>query len=168
MNIDIEKLLEKYYAGETSLEEEKLLRNSLISKHTNKQYLSEEKMFELFAQEKQERDIFSAKQFSQTISPTKRKVFFSKKFLYFAGSIAACLIVAMGIIHYQNEQKNMAYIIINGKRINDRELATTHINDALQKTSTSINDKLKYLERIEKTEKKLEEIKKRTTNIIEY
>ena len=109
MNINIEKLLEKYYAGETSLEEEQLLREFLDSQHTDNEYFLEEKIFKLFAQEKQEKDLFSTQQFLQTMDTVKRKTFFSKKLLYFAGGIAACYFMVSSFTFFNNNNSNNSY-----------------------------------------------------------
>jgi hypothetical protein len=158
MNIDIKKILEKYYAGTTSLEEEKQLRDFFASPNMEESYLPEKKMFELFMLEKQETEISSAKHFLRKISPVKRKLFSQKKLLHFTSGITACLVFTIGIIFYQQEQKNTAYVVINGIRINDKELAIESVNGNLTRVSAIIDKSLASLNKIKMMENKLDSI----------
>lgn len=158
MNIDIEKILGKYYEGTSSLEEEKTLRDFFAAEHVDEYFLFEKQMFELFNQEKQEKDTSSTKQFLQSIHPAKQNRFAPKKLLYFTSGIAVCLIFMIGIIFYQNDQKNSAYVVMNGIRINNKELAMELVNENLSKVSAIMDRGLAPLDKVQKIDNKLDSI----------
>ncbi len=160
MNTDIEKLIDKYYKGETSLDEEKLLRDTLPSEEIKDEHTYDQLLFKTFQEEKEEQAPSSTKVFFQTINKPHKFIFSHKRMLYLTSGITACLIFVIGIIFYQLEQKNAAYVMINGVRINDKKLAVELVNENLYRVSTMIDRGLEPLNKAERMEKKLDSILK--------
>jgi len=186
--MDIKKLIEKYYEGKTSLEDEKYLRN-VFANSTSPQPSPKEResssfggikggasfggvrggqacnddrynqlIFTAFSEEKEEKVPSSVKTFSPTGNIARNVAFFRKKWTYIASGIAACLVFAVGIQIYKYQQENTAYVIINGVRINDEKLAIQYVNDNFSKIDRSIEKGLAPLYEIEKIEDKLNKI----------
>ncbi len=158
MNIDIEKVLEKYYAGTTSLEEEKILRDFFACENLNENYLAEKFLFESFCEERQQKDTSGVELFPKSIQKSRKNSLNRNKWMYFSSGVAACLVFSIGIIFYQNEQNNAAYVVINGVRINDKELAIGLVNENLSKISAIMDRGLAPIDKVKKTENKLDSI----------
>jgi len=165
MNTDIKKLMDKYYSGTTSLEEEKQLRNALFSEETKHNDICSKLIFNAFEEEKAVTAPFSAKTFSPLQDKPRKFRFYRKKWVYIASGIAACLLVVLGTFFYQYEQKNTAYVMINGVRINDEKLAIEYVNKQFSEISCNIDKGLESLRKVEENEKEIEEKIKLITEI---
>jgi len=167
MNTDIKNLIDKYYSGETSLEEEKQLRNLLSAEETKGEEHYSKLILNAFCEEKAETAPISLKTFSPCTSKPQKWAFLPKKWLYITSGIAACLVVAWGIIFYQHEPKDTAYLIVNGVRIDDEKRAIEEVNKQFAAISCQINKGLDALRKVEENERNVEEkIKFITNNII--
>ena len=156
--MDIKKLIDKYYEGKTSLEDENYLRNVFFSNEIEQNDIYSKLLFTAFSEEKEEKVPSSVKTFSPTGNIARNVAFFRKKWTYIASGIAACLVFAVGIQIYKYQQENTAYVIINGVRINDEKLAIQYVNDNFSKIDRSIEKGLAPLYEIEKIEDKLNKI----------
>ena len=167
MDTDIKKIIEKYYQGKTSLEEEKQLRNSLSSKDIKGADLYCHLIFNAFGEEKEEKAPFSTKTVLPTANKPKKFTFYRKKWLYGTSGIAACFVFVVGMYFYKYQQENTAYVIINGVRINDEKLAMQYLNSSFSKIDYTIERRLisSYkIEKIEKIEKKINKIAENSIN----
>lgn len=104
---DIDKIIEKYFDGETSLSEEKMLRNYFMQAHIEERHKVYVPMFNFFSEERQE------------ASPQKVK---KKHPLYTWAAIAAS-IVLIAVIKFTytpaESVPSQSLVYINGKEISD-------------------------------------------------
>ena len=163
MSTDIKKLIDKYYSGETSLEEEKKLRNALSCEETKQEDIYNKLIFNALEEEKAETSPLSLKTFS-LLENKSRKFTLYRKWLYITSGIAACLLVVFGTFFYQNK-KDTAYVMINGIRINDEKLAIEYVNKQFSEISCGINEGLEPLRKVEENEKAIKEKIKLITEI---
>ena len=164
MNTDIKNLMEKYYRGETSLEEENYLSKRFSTEETKSDTDYNRLIFNTFKEEKEETAPICLK----TFSPLHKGRFFSflsKKWVYITGGMAACLLIALGTIFYQYQQENTAYVIIDGVRINDEQLAIEYVNKQFAEISCQINKGLDALHNVEENQRIVEEKLKLITKI---
>jgi hypothetical protein len=164
MDTDIKKLIEKYYQGKTSLEEEKQLRNSLFSKDIKDADLYSHLIFNAFGEEKEEKAPFSTKTLLPTANKPKKFTFYRKKWLYGTSGIAACFVFVVGMYFYKYQQENTAYVIINGVRINDEKLAMQYLNESYMEEKRIMEKCLAPVYEMEKIEKKLDKIAENSIN----
>lgn len=149
---DIEKLLEKYENGETSLKEEQALKNYFSEGNVAPHLEIYKPMFAYFSVNQQE-------QFTKDIPLTTKKV--NYKWI----SVAAAVAVLMLGIHFSSTADN------DLGTIHDPELAFNEVSKSLEMISKSFNkgaSTLSYLETYEKGASTLEylnEIEKGTSII---
>lgn len=146
-----DELLEKYFAGITTLQEEKELKayfggNSILPKHNV--YTP---IFRAFETEKN----IKAPGFEQKTEtkqvPTRRKI------NYLLTSVAAACFFMMLIIRYQNTT-NSSYMIVHGKRINNVEMAKQYANAKVEKSLNVIHKSLESYKDNKEIQEKLQEI----------
>jgi hypothetical protein len=165
MNTDIRKLIDKYYSGKTSLEEEEWLRKSLSYEEIKHDENHIKQIFDAFEEEKTETTPMSAKTFSPLKDKSQRFTLYHKKWIYITSGIAACLLIVFGTFFYQYKQKNTAYVMIDGVRINDEKLAIEYVNNQFSEISSKIDKSLEPLRNVEKKEKEIKEKLNFITNI---
>lgn len=142
----IEKLLERYDEGETSLAEEKLLREYFQRENVPEHLLSYKLMF-----------TFSAKQTDETFEE-KTKVNSTRNW-YAWTSIAAILIIALGIFFFNDSSRSLNDNDLG--TISDEELALKKTKEALNMVSQFMNEgksDLVYLKEFNNTKDKIIEI----------
>jgi hypothetical protein len=142
----IEKLVEKYFEGETSIAEEKELK-AYFSSSDVAQHLEQYKpVFGYFSQAKQE-------QFTATISlKSKRK---QKRLAWLSVAAAVVVMVGIGFFAYQNSseptQENLGVI-------NDPEIAFRETQKALALISRHVNtgiESVNYLGEYQQSKNKI-------------
>ncbi|SDR85526.1 hypothetical protein [Gramella sp. MAR_2010_147] len=142
----IEKLLERYEEGETSLAEENLLRDYFLNEDVPEHLISYKLMF-----------TFSAKQSKKTFEQ-KPKVK-SGKSRYAWTSIAAILIVALGIFFFNDSSRMLKDGDLG--TISDEEMALQKTKETLNMVSQFMNEgksDLVYLKEFNNTKNKIIEI----------
>lgn len=148
MNKNLDDLLQKYFAGETSLSEEKAIKDAFASgnyKAGHERYLP---LFQTFEKEK------SVK--APGLKPKKAGYpLFRNRWFYVVSSVAACLLLIMAVRYYQSSDD---YLVINGKRINDPERARAFANAKLEKSLGVVKRNLAVYSDNEEVRQKLEEI----------
>jgi len=155
MNAKIKNLLDKYYNGETSLEEEELIRNSLSLEETNLDEHYSRLIFKTFLEEREETAPSSIKVLPKM--PCCRRIF-CKKRIYAAAGIAACFaLICNFFLHYHNQNYG-AYVIINGVRIDDEDLALQYINESFAESERINNFELAQLYEMQKNENEMNAI----------
>lgn len=113
----IEELLNKYFEGETSCEEERELRSFFAGSNVPEEL---KVYIPLFAYIEQE-----ALQYKKQIN---RKKDFPKHLMYAISGIAACLLIVLStnIIYKHSNSTPRDYVIIDGKRYTDTDLIREH------------------------------------------
>ena len=151
-------LLEKYYKGETSLEEENLLKSTILSDEKTTDELYTSLLFNAFSDEKKEEAPPSIKTLLFLSQKSKKNDFNLKKWISIATAAAACLAIVFTLFHYNKKQEYEAFVIINGIRINDEKLALQYIKESFEEEERIIQLGLAQLSEMEKIENELNEI----------
>ncbi len=133
---NIDKLIKKYLAGETTLNEEKDLKNYFLkTKETPDKYLKFKYLFGHLDEKSAEKSTLKLDDIITKEKPankTRRIVIWA-----IAASIAL-LISVFALKNNQPEQKIYAYI--NGKPITDKEMAMAETQKALLLISNNLNE----------------------------
>lgn len=151
--MNTKELLEKYYAGQTSLNEEKLLQ-TILNSEGNDNEIIEKLIFNTFSEEKNETAPPTIKIFSP---PTKKRKISKKWLLYITSGIAACLLfvsVSGIFINNRNKHEDTAYLYVDGVRIDNQDLAIRHIKN-IDKKINIVTKKLETLNKIIEIETEL-------------
>jgi len=166
MDTNINHLLEKYYKGETSLEEEKFLRNTLSFEEAQTEDSYSSLIFKTFNEEREAAAPTTLKSLYKT-RYCKRKSGYYKKWIYAAASIAACLAVVFTIgLHYLNQHDYSTYIIINGVRYNDEKLAKEYLNKICEEEEHIEEMVVTQLDEMCQMENELYNVENQINNII--
>jgi len=128
---DIDRLLEKYFDGETSLEEEKLLRNYFRQSNIDERHKIYSPMFSFFSEERQE-------------AVVEKK---TKKIPAYAWiGIAASIILLVGVrTFYYTPLENTntkSLVYINGKKVTDMKTINTEALNSIENISDMNEDVL--------------------------
>ncbi len=163
MNIkEIEDLLEKYDAGDTSLQEEKLLREYFLNSDVPDHLKSHKQMFSLFVRES--RQEISNPDFDQKITSLLSesmvntpviKMHHHKSRFIFITSIAASILILIGLFFTLSEdflKKDTIYISAS------QEMAYNEANEALMIISSNLNAGLKQVERLQMVDKAMKNL----------
>ena len=125
---DIDKLLEKYFEGETSLSEEKELRHYFLQSKIDDRHKAYTAMFNFFSEEKRQ------------ISPKKK---INLSLLKWIG-IAASIVLIAGIwslVYSPNMKETKSLVYVNGKEITDAGLINTEVLNSIDNI-TNINEEM--------------------------
>ncbi|MDR0753959.1 MAG: hypothetical protein LBF04_01055 [Prevotellaceae bacterium] len=154
----INRLLDLYFAGETATEQEQELKKYFTSQNIAAEHKIYQQLFETFEAEKSEK--YPENLPKMKIHSIRKKQF---KTLIISTAIAASILLIIGI--FQTDS-NSSYVIINGKRINDKELALQMAQAKINKISKSLESDMQPLKNIDnkiserlKTLQKIENIK---------
>ena len=129
----IDELLEKYFAGTSSLSDEKELKAYFNSGSVDAVHEMYSPVFRAFENEK------------TVIYPQKepvvlKSVSLRRRILYTLSGVAAACLLVLSVARFQNTQDD--YMIVNGKRINDPEKAREFANAKLEKSLSVIHRSL--------------------------
>ena len=144
----IEKLLDRYDEGKTSLAEEKLLRDYFLNADVPEHLRSYQMMF-----------MFSSKQSEEKLEHTPKVSSGSKTNWYAWTSIAAILIVALGLFFYNDSSRMLNNNDLG--TISDEELALQKTKETLLMVSQIMNEgksDLVYLKEFNNTKNKIIQI----------
>lgn len=139
MRKKIELLLEKYFEGETSLQEEKELQEYFNSKQVDASLEKYKPMFAYFQEARLEE---SSRKEIPLMKPKRRNLFWK------IGIVATFLSVIFGISHYLEKQRQQQ----------EAEVAFEQVKEALQMISLNYNkgtNKIKYLKEFDATTSKI-------------
>ncbi len=145
-----EELLKKYFAGESSLSEEKELKGLFASGNISAEHQKYAPIFGAIRREKQ------TKLPANTEIQINKKRFYQTRWFYFVSTaVAACTLIlfTIGIQQSPND-----YLIINGKRINDSEKAREFANAKLEKSLSVVKRNLAVYSDNAEIQQKLKEI----------
>ena len=152
---DLEILLEKYFEGNTTLNEELQIKEFFKNNSDLPDNLMETRaMFQFFSKEKQEKTdmVFPVKE--------KQKSARVRNLYYQVSAIAASILILISVITYtDNTEEQRVYAYINGKPIMDEQVAIIEAKRALLLVSSNLNEgteSLKHLSSFNKAEKLVE------------
>ena len=147
------KLLEKYFRGETSLAEEAELKRYFASQEVKKEHEIYRALFVVFDHEKRETAKVPLKKV--LAKQNKMKQLWIRTFSY--SGIAAALILALWI---QRPQQNEDYAVIHGRRIESPEYAQQYAEKKLNDVNEILKDGLKPMHRMEVVKQNLQLLNK--------
>jgi len=146
----LNKILDKYFNGETSVDEENILKLYFKSDQVAAEHLAYKPLFDAFKIEA-----------SETMAnklQSKPRQFFLQKWIYAGSGVAAAVLLAFWLFGSPVFQGD--YAIVNGTRINDHELAQQIAQSKINKVGQILGDKLQPLESIQTVKNSLEPAKK--------
>jgi len=151
---DLELLLDKYFEGNSTLEEEKQIREFFRTNSDLPEKLVETKaMFEFFQNEsvkQTELQLIQIANWKSVKSTNKRKIY------YLISGIAASLLLLISILTYtDNSEEQKVYAYINGKPIMNEQVAKMEAKRALLLVSSNFNhgaENLNHLSTFSKAE----------------
>lgn len=165
-NSDIGTLLEKYFEGKSTLEEEQHLRQRL-STSPDEEFAEYKILFETFESEREEKT--DPEQItllhSRLFDTAQKRKLRTHRFRLISG-IAATFFIVLSIFLFRHKEPE-AYLVINGEKIVNTELALEYVNKSLEKTDLLIRKGLSPLEKIEKNGQKVRSIQQKLNEKIE-
>lgn len=133
---DIDEILEKYFEGETSCEEELLLREYFSQIQIPDKYKTYAPMFRYFTHE---RELLNKEDcIDDFIQQTKRKTYRQNVFVW--TSIAAAIVLLIGLKFGLDHQSNTvieSYVYINGERSKDLKIINNKALISIENISES-------------------------------
>lgn len=150
---NVNELLEKYFRGETTLVEEKFLKQYFKTDQVLPKYEMYRPLFEVFSQESLEEPNVSF----QRMMPKQRKIkrIGIQTFAY--SGIAATLLLALW---FSRPQINDNYAIIRGKKIDNKEYAQRYAEAKINKVNELLAKSMRPMESINKVRAGLEPLHK--------
>ena len=140
---NIKQLLDKYFEGNTSIQEEFKLKNFFSSEGDIPHDLLYAKA--LFTHLKNERELVCNKQLTKPVA---------RKIIYTVSGIAASLFLAMFLLFsYQKQDDKIIYAYINGKAITDKNIAERYTKQVLLAVSQNLEKGTKNLDYLNKLNK---------------
>lgn len=147
------ELLEKYFRGETSLAEEKELKNYFLSGNVKPEHEPYRALFEAFDQELNEKAEVSV----HTLVFMQRKEGYSWiKTLSYSG-IAAAVVLSLWI---QRPRQSDDFAIISGRRIENSDYARKYAAEKLNRVNNVLRNSMKPMQSFATVRKSLEPMKK--------
>ncbi|MDR1089630.1 MAG: hypothetical protein LBL79_01025 [Prevotella sp.] len=125
---DIDKLLEKYFEGETSSQEEKILRDYFLQAKIEDRHKAYKPIFNFFSEEMNE------------ISPKKKT---NKSHFRWIGIAAGILIIAgiWSLFYIPNVKETKSLVYVDGKEITDAGLISAEVLNSIDNI-TNINEEV--------------------------
>lgn len=126
---DIDKLLEKYFEGETSLDEEQILRDYFLRTKIEDRHKEYKPIFNFFSEEKRETVVHKKK-----IAPS---------FFRWIGIAASVLLIAgiWSLFYTPNGKETKSLVYVDGKEITDIRLINTEVLNSIDNI-TDINEEV--------------------------
>jgi hypothetical protein len=146
---EIDRLINKYFEGESSLKEEIMIRKFLIDTDPlPENYERLKAMFLFFDSEAQNQSHLKMEE----LIPVKRKQRKLRQIFYLAAAASIAIVFGIwALSHHDDEKKVYAYI--NGKPIENREMAYKEAQKALLLVSKNLNkgtEKIHHLSEFDK------------------
>jgi len=149
----INEILDKYFRAETTLAEERELKQYFASQNVKAGHESYRNLFVAFDQEKYETAIAPLKKV--IINQHRVKQLWIKTFSY--SGIAAALVLALWV---QRPQQDENYAIIHGRRIEDPEYVQKYAEKKLNYVNEILKDGLSPMRSMEMVKQNLQPLKK--------
>ena len=137
----IEQLLEKYFDGQTTCQEERQLREAFRTGNIPPHLEVYRPLFGFIDHEAQQQQPQAE---APTVPSARRPRY--KILLYAATGIAACLLLALGTVRLSSPAPQPeSFVIINGQRYTDSQLALSKAQEALQNVRMTDEDVQKLI-----------------------
>jgi len=149
----IDELLEKYFRGETTLDDEKNLKQYFATGNVASELEPYRALFDVFDQELQEKAIVPLKNVLPKQQTVKR--IWIKTFAY--SGIAAAILLTLWI---QRPQQTENYAVISGKKIENAEYAQQYAEKKINKAGEIIKNSLEPMHSIQTVRKSLQPMQK--------
>ena len=120
---DMDKLIDKYFEGETSLQEEKLIRQYFESGNIDDKHRAYAPMFGFFAEERQK------------VSPPARKKKKPPFFVWASVAASLALVLSLRIFFWSGQEANTSVVYVNGQRISDSQTINAQALNSIQSVS---------------------------------
>jgi len=121
---EIDRLIDRYYEGLTSGEEEKLLRNLLSRKDLPERYKTERAIFGYFETKKQ------------------KQVFRLQPYFRWGAAVAAVAILVIGLGIQRSKLQDLSdYAFVNGVKITDKHMIKCVAENSMKEISGGTKDK---------------------------
>ena len=146
------ELLEKYFRGETSLEEEKELKQYFLEGNVSPELEIYRNLFGVFEQELTEKAISPLIK----VLPKQRKVNRIWLQSFFATGIAATIVILLWV---QLPPSSANYTVIGGTRIDNTEFAQRYAAEKLLKINTMLARTMSPLKSFNKVRENIEPLK---------
>ncbi|MDR3286391.1 MAG: hypothetical protein LBT27_02995 [Prevotellaceae bacterium] len=148
----INKLLNLYFAGETTIEQERELKNYFASTNVAAEHKAYIQLFETFAAEKSEK-------YPTHLPKIKTQFIHKKQFIIsIISTAAAASVLLLLTIFMPKTEEN--YIVINGIRIDDSQLALQTARSKIIEISEIIETRMKPVKNINKINESLKPLQK--------
>lgn len=151
-----EELLTKYFAGESSLTEEKELKDIFATGNITAEQQKYAPLFGAIQQKKEEKMPLTLK-----VQPIRKRKVRNRWLYYVSTAVAACSLIILTI---RIQQTPDDYLIINGKRINDPVKAREFANTKLEKSLDVVKRNLSAYSDNPEIQQKLKEIENQLDN----
>lgn len=138
-NIDkINGLLEKYFEGETSLQEEELIKDYFRNGNIDKQHEVYAPMFGYFASERKNNPTIIK---TQTVKPVKKQTVRTKLYYIVTGAVA-CALVLIGINRLNDavSVNNGVVAYINGEKVVAQDIVSSQALLSIQEMISVDNE----------------------------
>ena len=146
----IDELLEKYFAGITSLQDEKELKNYFSGNNVVPEHQKYVSLFQAFEREKEIK-------MSKIGTKTVKKVSLRRRIILIYTSVAAACLLVVLVFRYQTTTSEN-YMIVHGKRINNSEMAQEFANAKIEKSLNVIHKSLASYKDNKEIQEKLQKI----------
>ncbi len=148
---EIDGLIEKYLAGETSINEEKLIKRYLEGNNDlPEKYQQLKQMFNYFGNVGKEKSTLKL----DDVIPNKKPAGKTRRIMFWAMAACIALLISVFVFNIErNEPKVYAYI--NGKPVTDKDVAMAETQKALLLISNKLNEgtsNLNHLKEFNKAE----------------
>lgn len=148
---NIDGLIEKYFNGESSREEEKLINNFFQSELSNSEkYRQEKTMFSFFASEKE----LKSELIIENVMRPGKKSGKSRRMYFYAMAASIALLISFFFLQ-ENRPQEQVLLYINGQPVENQEIAMAEAQKALLLISKNLNEgteNLDYLTEFGKAE----------------
>ena len=131
---EAEKLIEKYYEGETSVAEEKQIREFLSGKNVPAQFEAEKAIFGYFESEK-----------------TKKTVRFIPNFLKWSAVASVAVVIFIAVL-LTNQPVSASYAYVDGAKITDKTIIRSLAQNTVSQLATANVELEAGLENIQPSE----------------
>ena len=155
---NIRVLLEMYFNGDTTLQDEETLRNYFSRKDIDPEFRQYSPLFNYFSQEKGAMDTHKKNTHIQV------KHIFTKKMFYRSFSLSAAAALAIFTFILWPDQQKGVEMMIGGERVNNEQLAISKTDEQLTKISNMmgmIGQSTSSLKKLNNVEKSLSIISKK-------
>lgn len=134
----IDEIINRYFDGLSSTEDERLLREYLLSSNVSAEHKYLQPIFEYMADETEAIAVLNEIRDEEAERREKsRKV---KRLIVSISSVAASLIVGMFLlVGHLNLQKSKSYVWVDGKKIYDPEVVTKYFENAVDNVTLDNN-----------------------------